>query len=116
MKILLVLVIFLAGCAAGYRPLVDARGGQSVAAYEADLSACKGYAAQVVGPGTGAAVGAVAGAGLSYILGRITGGSTNQAMQAGALVGGVGGAAHGGESEVSVVRRCMVGRGWNVLN
>lgn len=108
----------LCGCASTYRPLVDPRPGQTMARYESDLAECRQFASQVPGVGTGAAVGAVAGSVLSLAISAIfgnTGRALTQAAAAGAVLGGVGGAVNGGESETDVIRRCMVGRGYVVL-
>ena len=115
MKTLTVVVLLLAltSCAS-YRPVIDTRG-VDMNSYEADLAQCQQYAKQVAGVGTGAAMGAAGGAVLSYALTRILGGNTNDALKAGALLGGVGGAAQGGQSEMNVIKRCLAGRGYSVL-
>jgi len=108
----------LTGCASTYRPLVDPKPGQTVQAYDADLASCRAYADQVAGVGSSAAVGAAGGAILSVIISAIfgnTGRALSQSAGAGAVLGGVGGAISGGESERDVVARCMAGRGWRVL-
>lgn len=112
------LALSLTGCASTYRPLVDPRPGQTMTQYDADLNACRQYADQVAGAGTGAAMGAVGGAILTMAISAIfgnTGRALGQAAGAGAVIGGVGGAASGNESETNVIRRCMSGRGWAVL-
>ena len=113
MRKLLIAALLLSGCS-HYRPLVDSQG-VDMNRYEADLRDCQGYAQQVAGAGTNAAVGAAVGAGLSYALSRILGGNTNAGIKAGALIGGASGGAAGAESEMNVIRRCMSGRGYRVL-
>ena len=107
--------LLVASCA-NYRPLIDSRG-VDMNKYEADLRDCQQYAQQVAGPGTQAAVGAGIGAALGYALSRAAGSNYDHGANArvGAVAGAAGGAAHGAESEISVIRRCMSGRGYNVL-
>ena len=111
------LAIVLAGCAgANYRPLVDMQGVNG-AKYESDLSACQSYAGQVGGAGEHAAIGAGIGAILSGALAMIGGNryDAGRSAAAGALLGGAGGAGAGESSQRDVVRRCMAGRGYRVL-
>lgn len=116
-RICILLILFLFGCA-NYRPLVDLRAGQTQQQYEADLSQCQSYAQQVAGTGTGAAIGAIAGALLGFAVNKA--GGSNYDSGAGARIGGVlgaaGGAGAGAENEMNVIKRCMVGRGYSVLN
>lgn len=107
-------LLALAGCAT-YRPIVDTQGVNMVQ-YEQDLSACQAYATQV-SPAGGAAAGAVIGALFGIATSAILGGNyMGQSAGIGALYGASGGAAHGAGSQVSVVRNCMAGRGYRVLN
>jgi uncharacterized protein YcfJ len=110
-------IAVLAGCAAHYRPLVDTKG-KDMGRYESDLAECREYANQVAGPGTGAALGAGIGAALGYLISRAAGSRYDHdaAARVGAVSGAASGAAHGGQREVDVVRRCMQGRGYSVLN
>lgn len=108
----------LAGCAATYTPLVDYKsGGKTAEQYQADLGECRQYAGEVAGPGTGAAAGAVAGAAVGLLLSHLVGGQNNGSnARLGAGMGALGGASGGGQSEVAVIRKCMQGRGYSVLN
>lgn len=112
---LIVLVAFLTACA-GYRPVVDMQGVDT-ARYEADLRDCQQYAQQR-DPATQAAAGAAIGALLGVALAAAMGSrySRNTGAAVGAVSGGASGAAHGAESQVQIVRNCMAGRGYRVLN
>lgn len=114
-----VLFALLLGCTGGtlYRPLVDTKGVDR-ARYAQDQEECARYASQVAGPGTQAAVGAVAGAVAGALLARLIGRDVNRGAPArvGAAAGAAGGAASGIQSEADVIRQCLRGRGYNVLN
>ena len=114
-------VALLAGCAtapggAQYVPLIDIKPEQG-ANYSADLADCQAYAERVVGAGAGAAGGAVAGALAMGILSVVLGGGGHGRWAAvGALSGAASGAAAGETNQRDVIRRCMAGRGFSVLN
>ena len=107
------------GCAgANVRPLVDMKGVNE-ATYESDLKDCQNYAQQQSGMGSTAAKGAGAGAVVGGLLGLVTGGNGSgiaQAAGAGAVIGGAGGAFSGNQAQEAVVKRCLSGRGYKVLN
>lgn len=109
----------LAACAgADVRPIVDMKGVNE-ARYEKDLAECQDYAKQASGMGGTAAKGAGAGAIVGGLLGLVTGGNATeiaQAAGAGAVIGGAGGAYQGNESQEAIVKKCLVGRGYKVLN
>lgn len=88
-----------------------------MAKYEADLKDCQQYSQQVLGPGTQAAIGAGLGALLGFVVNRVAGSNydSDAGAKVGAILGGVGGAASGADSEINVIRRCMSGRGYRVL-
>lgn len=117
MKILLLLLpLVLATACTSDRVIVD-RKGLDPAAYEQDLAECRSYASEIdVGADMvrGAAVGAAAGA----LIGAVIGDSGTTA--AGAGVGAVHGGTHQGhrsaEEQQQVVKRCLRGRGYSVLN
>ena len=107
------------GCAgSNVRPLVDMKGVNQ-SAYETDLSDCQAYAQQQSGMGETAAKGAGAGAVVGGLLGLVTGGNKSgiaQAAGAGAVIGAAGGAFGGNQAQEAVVKRCLSGRGYKVLN
>jgi len=112
-------LITAVGCAgADVRPLVDMKGVNE-AAYEKDLQECQAYAKDQSGMGETAAKGAGAGAVVGGLLGLVTGSNKTgiiQAAGAGAVIGGAGGAFSGNQAQEAVVKRCLSGRGYKVLN
>ena len=111
--------VLLTACAgAEVRPIVD-MSGVNGARYEKDLAECQDYAKQATGMGGTAAKGAGAGAVVGGLLGLVTGSNTTGIVQsagAGAVIGGAGGAYKGNDSQEAVVKKCLVGRGYKVLN
>jgi hypothetical protein len=103
----------LAGCSSHPGPIVDTKG-VNMAHYEADLADCEGYADQVRIE-KGVAKGTVAGAAVGGATGAVVGDAAE-----GAGVGAITGAARSaqiGEREKSrVVKNCLRGRGYKVLN
>ena len=111
------LIVSLTACAgSSYRPLVDTVG-QDMSRYESDLKACQEFSDQVAGAGNQAVVGAVIGALLSVGVAAIGGSgySKGRSAGAGALLGGATGAGSGETDQRDVIRRCMSGRGYRVL-
>lgn len=114
--------VALAACAS-YTPVVDTRRpGFDEARYQQDLWECQRYAAeidQVRGTMEGAVLGAVIAAAFGAIVGSF-GGNVGQGAAIGASVGGLGGGLGGfGEAEAQqnqIVRNCLAGRGYAVLN
>lgn len=103
-----------------YRPIVDMKGVDHIA-YQTDLMECKAYAAQIKG-GESALAGALIGAAAGAAIGAAVGAPYGQAgygAATGATAGGFGGGARGAVSatlsQEQVVRRCLMGRGYNVL-
>ncbi len=111
--------VHLTACAgAEVRPIVD-MNGVNEARYEKDLAECQDYAKQATGMGGTAAKGAGAGAVVGGLLGLVTGSNTTgivQAAGAGAVICCAGGAYKGNGSQEAVVKKCLVGRGYKVLN
>ena len=112
--ILLLTAITAVGCAS-YRPIVDTKG-VDMNKYEADLGECQQYATEVDPVGR-AAAGAAAGAVIGAVIGSIFGNrrSAGQGAAAYGLLGGAGGGAQGALAQREIVIRCMVGRGYKVL-
>ncbi len=107
--------LLLAACA-GSGPIID-RQGVDMTRYHQDLSQCETYATQV-STGTEAGKGAVGGAVIGAAIGAIVGNSTTVARGAGVggVVGGARGAARGETEKDRVVKNCLRGRGYRVLN
>lgn len=115
----LVFTLILSGCAgAGVRPIVDLQG-KNKDTYENDLQQCQAYATQQAGAASGGATGAVAGAAVGALLGLVAGGNRTNIAQVGgigAVLGGAGGLYEGNKAQENVVKQCLRGRGYNVLN
>ncbi len=103
----------LTGCASHPDPIIDKRG-VNMATYTQDLSECREYANGVsVAEGTarGAAVGAVIGAAVGSISGNASEGAGY-----GAASGGVRSGLRNQDTKENVVKRCLSGRGYRILN
>jgi outer membrane lipoprotein SlyB len=107
--------LLLSACASR-GPIVDTQG-VDMARYQQDLSQCETYAAQV-STGAEAGKGAVGGAVVGAAIGAIIGNSTTVARGAGVggVAGGARGAARGENEKDQVVKNCLRGRGYRVLN
>lgn len=113
------LVSMITGCAntgANYRPVVDTKG-VDLNRYEADLGECQQYANQTAGAGQSAAAGAAAGAIFGAVLAAAAGGGASRKSTAGvgAVTGAAGAAGQGENNQRNVIRRCLSGRGYKVL-
>jgi hypothetical protein len=111
----------LAGCASYYEPIIDPASPHSDN-LQHDLAECRTIAEQqnvARSVGTEGLIGAGLGAGLGAIAGAFGGGAGTGAAL-GAAIGGVSGVAHGGLSSQNerdrIVRNCLLGRGYQVLN
>jgi len=117
--LLAALAMGAAGCSSG--PIVDMKGVDR-AQYESDLAECERYADQVSvaqNAGGGALFGGAAGAAIGAAIGAVTG-SPGTGAAVGAAGGGTsglfGGTARGVSKEQQVVRNCLKGRGYRVLD
>jgi outer membrane lipoprotein SlyB len=120
-SLLLIPMALLAACASvedltGNNPIIDTQGVNLIA-YNDDLTACQSYADEVA-IGQKAAAGAVSGTVVGGIFGAVLG--NGNTAQRGAGVGAVGGGARGvGEGlreRQWVIKSCLRGRGYRVLN
>ena len=111
-----VTLLALAGCTTTDEIIIDEKG-VNMSAYQQDLAECRTYANSVK-TGEKTAKGAASGAVVGGLIGAITGGSSGAAQGAGvgAVGGGARGVIEGEETEVQVVKRCLSGRGYRVLN
>ena len=116
------LAITLTGCANGYRygapkeVIIDTLGVDPYQ-YEVDLADCKDNAANIdVSNRTveGAAEGAVIGAVLGAVVGNSN--TTKRGAGAGAVLGGVKSSERARHEQRHIVKRCLIGRGYKVLN
>ena len=104
----------LVACSSAPGPIVDTKG-VSMARYHDDLADCEAYAEQVrieVGVARGAAAGGAVGA----ATGAIVGGDVGEYAGVGAVAGAAKSAVRGDREKSQVVKRCMRGRGYKVLN
>ena len=112
---ILLLAFALTGCAS-HKVIID-REGVDMSKYDHDLAACQSYAEEVA-TGEEAGKGAVGGAVIGGAIGVILGGRRGAETLAG--VGAVSGAARGGghadREKDQVVKNCLRGRGYKVLN
>ena len=108
-----IFLLALVGCQSHPQPIIDTKG-VDMSRYEADLADCQGYADQVRIE-QGVAKGAVAGGAVGGATGAVFGDAGK-----GAGVGAISGAARSaqiGEREKSqVLKNCLRGRGYRVLN
>jgi hypothetical protein len=110
---LLISMALAAGCAAHPNPIIDTKG-VNVAAYQRDLTECQSYAQQVqvsAGVAKGAAAGAAYGAAIGAIRGDI-----GEAAGVGAVSGGAWSGLEADRDKQQIVKRCLRGRGYRVLN
>ena len=110
----------LVGCAAPmhqYQPLID--GGTNTEQYQRDLQDCRAYAMTKPSAENSAAAGAIFGALAGVAILAVGGGRHgfgNEAAGIGALLGGVEGYNKGAQGQQGIVKRCLAGRGYKVLD
>jgi outer membrane lipoprotein SlyB len=109
-------MLVVTACTTTDEIIIDKKG-VNMSAYAQDLADCQGYASGVKS-GEKTARGAASGAVVGGLIGAIAGGGSGAATGAGvgAVGGGARGANEGERSEVDVVKRCLSGRGYRVLN
>ena len=100
----------------GNNPIIDSQG-VNLAQYNADLRQCEAYAEQVA-IAQKAGAGAVSGAVVGGVFGAVVGNSDT--AKKGAGIGAVGGGARclgqGIHEQERVIKRCLIGRGYSILN
>ena len=117
MRMLMLTVIgLLAACTTTDEIIID-RKGVNMAAYDQDLAECREYSKGVKTAEKGAR-GAATSAVIGGAVGAILDGPDGAARGAGigAVTGGARGVGEGEREEVQVVKRCLAGRGYKVLN
>ena len=101
-----------------WRPIVDMRG-LDPALFEADFGQCQSLAAQQASAAQTAATNAVVGAVLFGLIAAAAGGDSRmvgQSAAVGAVAGGTQGGVDGALSQIQIMRNCMGGRGYVLLN
>lgn len=111
--LLITMLGLVAGCTTTDEIIID-RQGVDMSRYEQDLAECRSYATEVQ-TGKKVATGAASGAVVGGMIGAITG-DAGKSAGVGAVTGGAKGASEGARDEVQVVKRCLRGRGYKVLN
>ncbi|MEM1144671.1 MAG: glycine zipper family protein [Pseudomonadota bacterium] len=111
------MLLGLAACTTTDEIIIDERG-VDLARYEADKADCEGYS-EGVRTGAKAGRGAASGAAVGGVVGGIVDDSSEgiaRGAGVGAVSGAVRGLSEGERQEVQVVKRCLRGRGYRVLN
>ncbi|MEE4146468.1 MAG: glycine zipper family protein [Halieaceae bacterium] len=103
----------LSACTTTDEIIIDKKG-VDIARYEQDLAECRAYSEEVR-TGEKVVKGAASGAVVGGLIGAITG-DAGKAAGVGAVGGGARGASEGTQDEVRVVKQCLRGRGYRVLN
>ena len=111
-------VLFMSsGCTTTDEIIVD-RKGVNWSSYTADKAECETYASEVRSSDK-ALKGAASGAAIGAVVGAIADDSTEGTVRGagiGAVAGGVQGLAEGEREQLRVVKQCLRGRGYRVLN
>lgn len=114
-------LLLLASCGSledlsGNNPIIDTQG-VNIASYNADLAQCEDYADEVA-LAQKAGAGAVSGAVVGGVVGAVVGNSstTQRGAGIGAVAGGARGVGEGIRERERVIKRCLIGRGYRVLN
>jgi hypothetical protein len=108
-------LLLLSACA--YRPIIDPKTSAHPERFDADLAECRQYAEQAPAAGKvagGAGIGAAIGAGFAVATGHSD--AAGRAAGGGAVIGGAKGAGASGDEKRMIVRNCLKGRGYAVLN
>lgn len=100
----------------GNNPIIDTQR-VNLAHYEADLQQCQNYANEVA-IAQKATSGAVTGAVVGGVFGAVVGnsGTAKKGAGIGAVGGGARGVGEGVRERERVIKRCLIGRGYRVLN
>ncbi len=107
--------VTITACSGSSGPIIDTKG-VNMTVYEEDLAECTVYAEQVE---TGAAMGkgAAAGGATGGAVGAIAkGGNIGRGAGIGAVLGASRSGVKASDDKASVVKRCLRGRGYKVLN
>ena len=109
-------LLSLAACTTTDEIIIDKKG-VDMSRYSADLADCRSYATEVK-TGEKGVRGAASGAVVGGAVGAILDGGDGAARGAGvgAVTGGAKGVSQGEREEMQVVKRCLSGRGYRVLN
>lgn len=109
------------GCAnmgSGFTPIVDKKGVNE-AQYQKDLQECQGLSTETEGAGADAAKRAAGGAAVGALIGLVGGSNRTgiaQTAGVGSVIGGASGLYANNAEKQNIIRRCLSGRGYRVLN
>jgi outer membrane lipoprotein SlyB len=108
--------LVIVGCTTTDEIIIDQQG-VDMTRYQSDLEQCQVYSEQVK-TGEKAVRGAASGAVVGGLIGAAVGDSRNaqEGAGVGAISGGAKGASQGAQSEIQVVKNCLRGRGYRILN
>lgn len=106
-------VAVLSNCVAHPEPIIDKRG-VNMSTYAADLEECTTYA-DVISVGEGVAKGAAGGAAVGAAAGAISG-DAGRGAGYGAIYSAARSGTEADRAKQMVVKRCLTGRGYKVLN
>ncbi|RMF98261.1 MAG: glycine zipper family protein [Gammaproteobacteria bacterium] len=112
-KLLPGLAASIAACAANTGPIIDTKG-VDMQAYQRDLGECQAYSEQI-STAKGVAKGAAGGAAVGAATGAISG-NPGKGAGYGAIFGGAASARLNEREKSQVVKNCLRGRGYRVLN
>jgi hypothetical protein len=110
-----VLLLYVSACTTTGEIIIDEKG-VNMSNYEQDLEDCQSYSEQVATGEKavrGSASGAVVGGAVGAVSNRH---DTAEGAAIGAITGGASGINQGEREKVSVVKNCLRGRGYRVLN
>ncbi len=111
---ILLTATLLTACGNRRAPIVDTKGVDMVQ-YRQDLFECQQYVEQVESKaGKGAVGGAIVGAAIGAAIGNSN--TAKKGAGVGAIKGAVGGGARTRAEKNAVLRNCLIGRGYKVLN
>ena len=115
-RICVPLLLVITACTTTHEIIID-RKGVNMSSYEADLAECRVYAGEVAA-GEKVVKGAASGAVVGGAVGAVLGDSSDAARGAGvgAITGGARGVSQGEQDKLRVVKNCLRGRGYRVLN
>ncbi len=121
LQVTILALLFIAACSGnrnqpGGHIIIDTKG-VNMANYQQDLAECQNYATEVDTAGN-VAGGAVSGAVVGGLIGAAGGdsGTAKRAAGAGAIAGTARGVGKSRNSKSQVVKNCLRGRGYKVLN
>ena len=101
-----------------YVPVVDKKGIDENK-YQQDLAECQNLSTETEASGASGAKKAAGGAAVGARLGLVGGGNSTNIAQAagiGGVIGGASGLYSGNSEKQNIIRRCLSGRGYKVLN